>query len=327
MSQPTREISVSPAGRVVVVAGGLSHEREVSIRSGRRVADALRQGGVEVEERDLDADLVPSLQADPPACVLPVLHGESGEDGSLQELLELLELPYVGAPPQACRLAYDKPVAAALVGAAGVAVPDQIVLPAQTFREVGAPAVLAALLDRVGLPLVVKPTRGGSALGCQVVRAAQDLPAAMVQCFSYGPVALLERYVDGLEVAVAVVEDAGSPVALPAVAIRPDGGVYDYSARYTAGATEFEVPAPLDEPTARACAQAAVTAHRVLGLRDLSRSDLIVDDTGRPWFLEVNVSPGMTETSLVPLAVDASTHDLSGLLQGLVAAAVRRAAR
>lgn len=304
-----------------MLAGGLSHERDVSMRSGRRVAEALRQHGFDVEERDVDVALLPALQADPPACVVPMLHGESGEDGALREVLELLSLPYVGSAARACRFAFDKPVSSALVGSAGVAVPDSVVLPAQTFRDVGAPAVLTALLERIGLPLVVKPTRGGSALGCQVVRTRDELPGAMVQCFSYGPVALVERFVAGLEVAVAVVEGADLPAALPAVVIRPDGGVYDYSARYTAGATEFEVPAPLDDATARACAEAAVCAHRTLGLRDLSRSDLIVDDFGVPWFLEVNVAPGMTETSLVPLAIKQSGRSLGEVLAELVAVA------
>lgn len=310
--------------RVLVLAGGLSHERDVSVRSGRRVAEALRQQGLEVEERDVDAGLLPALQADPPACVVPLLHGESGEDGALREVLELLHLPYVGSTPRACRFAFDKPVASALVHAAGLCVPSSVVLPAQTFREVGAAAVMVALLDRVGLPLVVKPTRGGSALGCQVVRTRDELPGALVQCFSYGPVALVERFVTGLEVAVAVVDEAAGPTALPAVAIRPDGGVYDYSARYTAGATEFEVPAPVDDSTARACAEAAVTAHRTLGLRDLSRSDLIVDASGVPWFLEVNVAPGMTQTSLVPLAVQQSGRHLGAVLADLVGSARAR---
>jgi D-alanine-D-alanine ligase len=183
---------------------------------------------------------------------------------------------------------------------------------------------MAALLKRLGLPLVVKPTRGGSALGCQVVRDAADLPGAMVQCFSYGPVALVQRFVSGTEVAVGVVEDSAGASALPAVAIRPDSGVYDFAARYTAGATEFEVPAPVSDTVAQACADAARTAHVVLGLRDLSRTDLIIDDAGIPWFLEVNVAPGMTETSLVPLAIEQSGRTLGAVMADLVARAQAR---
>lgn len=310
--------------RVLVVSGGLSHEREVSLRSGRRVGDALRRQGVEVEHRDVDADLLGALRSDPPGCVLPLVHGEAGEDGALREVLELVGVPYVGARPAGCRLAFDKPVAKTLVAAAGVETPEAVTLPAETFREVGAAAVMEVLLERIGLPLVVKPARGGSALGCTVVRSAEALPAAMVGCFSYGPVALVERCVVGSEVAVTVLDPGTGPQALPAVEVRPDGGVYDYAARYTAGATEFVVPAELPGPVSAACAAVAVAAHRALGLRDLSRSDLIVDADGTCWFLEVNVAPGLTETSLVPLAVEAAGLDLGAVLSELVRAALAR---
>jgi D-alanine-D-alanine ligase len=310
--------------RIVVLAGGLAHERDVSLRSGRRVADALRQADFEVEQRDLDTHLVPGLQDDPPACVVPLLHGEDGEDGALQEVLALLGVPHVGSSAAACRLAFDKAVAKSVVTGAGVSTPDALALPAETFRELGAASMMDALVEQLGLPLVVKPTRGGSALGVHVVRSREDLPSAMVGCFSYGPVALVERFVGGTEVAVTVVEDDSGPRALPVVEIRPDGGVYDYSARYTAGATEFVVPAPLSSAASEACAATAIAAHQALGLRDLSRSDLIVAADGSVWFLEVNVSPGMTETSLVPLAVEAADATLGSVYGDLVQRAIDR---
>jgi D-alanine-D-alanine ligase len=311
-------------GRVVVLAGGLSHERDVSLRSGRRVAEALRGAGLELEERDVDATLLQVLRTDRPACVFPLLHGETGEDGALREVLELLDLPYVGSTPKACRVAFDKPVAKTVVGRAGVTTPEAVVLPHETFRELGASAMMEALVARLGLPLVVKPVRSGSALGCTVVRDTADLPGAMVGCFAYGPVALVERFVPGTEVAVTVVDTGEGPRALPAVEIRPDSGVYDYSSRYTAGSTEFFVPAKVSDQVASECAEIAVAAHTSLGLRDFSRSDLIVDDEGRVWFLEVNVAPGMTETSLVPLAIEADGLDLGDLCADLVRAAMRR---
>jgi D-alanine-D-alanine ligase len=311
-------------GRVVVLAGGLSHERDVSLRSGRRVAEALRGSGLEVEERDVDATLLPALRADRPACVFPLLHGETGEDGALREVLELLGLPYVGSPPQACRMAFDKPVAKTLVSRAGLVTPESVTLPHETFREVGAAAMMEALVTRLGLPLVVKPVRGGSALGASVVRDMADLPGAMVACFAYGPVALVERFAAGTEVSVPVVDTGSGPAALPAVEIRPDSGVYDYTARYTAGSTEFVVPAKLSDEVATACAETAVRAHETLGLRDFSRSDLIIDDSGMVWFLEVNVAPGMTETSLVPLSIEADGQDLGDVCADLVRAAVAR---
>ncbi|MGZ8736134.1 MAG: D-alanine--D-alanine ligase family protein [Nocardioides sp.] len=310
--------------RVVVLAGGLSHERDVSLRSGRRVAEVLRDAGVEVEERDADAALLPALRSSPPDCVIPLLHGETGEDGALREVLELIGVPYVGSRPDACRVAFDKPVAKTVVARAGLHTPQAVSLPHETFRELGAVAVMDALIASLGLPLIVKPTRGGSALGCSVVPDAEALPSAMVDAFAYGDTALVEQLVLGTEVAVPVVDTGDGPRALPAVAIQPDGGVYDYTARYTAGSTEFVVPAKLSDDVAAEVARVAVAAHEALGLRDLSRSDLIVGADGTIWFLEVNVAPGLTETSTVPLSVQAAGLDLGTLVADLVRGAVER---
>ena len=312
--------------QVMVLAGGLSAERDVSLRSGRRVAKALRSARPdwEVHERDVDAMLLSSLADNAPDCVVPLLHGAAGEDGAVRDVLECLGLPYVGSRPNACRLSFDKAVAKTLVRRAGVATPEWVALPHATFRELGAPAVMAALERGLGFPLVVKPTRGGSALGVSVVRTPDELPAAMVGAFAYGDVALLERFVEGTEVAVGVVETADGPVALPAVEIVPDGGLYDYSARYTAGTTQFYVPARLDAAVAASAAEAALTVHRALGLRDWSRSDLIIDHDGNVNFLEVNVAPGMTETSLVPQALSAAGIDMGAQMAALVDRAIAR---
>ena len=312
------------SSRVLVLAGGLSPEREVSIRSGRRVAEALRLAGVEVDVRDVDAGLLPALSADRPSCVVPLLHGAAGEDGAIRDVLTALGLRYVGSEPAACRRAFDKPVASSLVRAAGVAVPESVALPHSTFRELGAGAVLDAVVERLGLPLMVKPTRGGSSLGATVVRAAADLPAAMVAAFAYADTALIERFIEGTEVAVSVVDDGTGPRALPSVEVVADGGFYDYSARYTAGATEFFAPARVSPDVAAACAAAAVTAHTTLGLRDWSRSDLVIDHHGTMWFLEVNVAPGMTETSTYPQAITAAGLDLGAVTAALVARAIAR---
>jgi D-alanine-D-alanine ligase len=318
---------VSPEPHVLVLAGGLSHERDVSLRSGRRVAEALRDAGLEVDESDVDASLLPALaegREHSITCVVPLLHGETGEDGALQEVLELVGVPYVGSGPDACRLAFDKPVAKALVARAGIHTPAAVTLPHETFRELGAAAVMAALIAKLGTPLMVKPARGGSALGCTVVRDPAQLPGAMVDAFAYGDTALVEQFVVGTEVAVPVVDTGDGARPLPAVGIVPDGGVYDYTARYTAGSTEFVVPAQLDDAHTAECARVALLAHEVLGLRDLSRSDLIVDAGGTVWFLEVNVAPGMTETSTVPLAAQADGLEVGKLMADLVRSATMR---
>lgn len=315
---------MSDLHRVVVLAGGLDFEREVSLWSGRRICDDLRAAGVDAHLHDVDALLLPALAADPPDAAFIALHGSSGEDGAIRDVLELVDVPYVGAGPAECRIAWDKPTAKMLVQAAGVTVPPDIALRHTTFRELGAAVLLERIVDTLGLPLMVKPATGGSAMGANVVRTRDALPGALMQCFSYGDTALLERFVDGTEVAVSVVDTGDGPVALPAVEIHALRGVYDYTARYTPGETEFFTPARLSDETAAAVARAAVTAHTALGLRDLSRSDLIVDADGVPHFLEVNVSPGLTETSLFPMAVEAAGWDLGTVCRDLLARAAAR---
>ncbi|GAA3740983.1 D-alanine--D-alanine ligase family protein [Salinactinospora qingdaonensis] len=310
--------------RVLVLAGGISPEHEVSVRSGRRVAEALRRTGVEVQLADADAELLPLLSTDPPQVVFPVLHGASGEDGAIREVLDVAGMPYVGAPPHACRVAYAKPVAKALVAEKGVAVPRGVTLPKSAFHDLGAPAVLQRIVDRIGVPLFVKPDQGGSAFGASSADSLEALSAALVSCFAYSDVAVIEERIEGTEIAVGVLDLGEGPFALPAVEIVPDGGIYDYAARYTPGRTEFFCPARLEGEVARAAAEVAITAHRALGLRDLSRTDLIVDARGRVHFLEVNVAPGMTETSTLPLAVEAAELDFAVVCRELAHRALLR---
>jgi len=303
---------------ILVLSGGLSPERDVSLRSGRRVAEALRAARPdwEVTEADVDASLLANLREHRPDCVVPLLHGAAGEDGALRDVLETLDISFVGSDSSACRLAFEKPVASSLISGTGIAVPEFVVLPQSTFRELGAPMVMEAVAERIGFPMVVKPTRGGSALGVSIVRTAQDLPPAMVSAFAYGDTAMIQRFIAGTEVAVSVIDGTDGPRALPAVEIVPEGALYDYLARYTAGTTEFFCPARLNDDTTAAAHEVALTVHVALGLSDLSRTDVIIDADGTVWFLEVNVAPGMTETSLMPQAITAA-----GLSVGEVVAA------
>ena len=310
--------------RVVVIAGGLSPERDVSLRSGRRVAEDLRKAGFDAQVKDIDANLLADLLSDPPACAFPLVHGVAGEDGSLQEVLQAINLPFVGSDAHSCRRSFDKAIAGSLVSGAGISVPKSIALPQAMFRDLGAGGLLEAITEQIGLPLIIKPNRGGSALGVSVVREAAELPAAMVGAFAYGEVVLIQRYIVGTEIAVGVFDDGEGPTALPATEIVPDSGLYDYTARYTAGTTEFFTPARLPHNVLEAAAETAVTAHRVLGLRDWSRSDLVVDADSQVWFLEVNVAPGMTETSLYPQEIAASSVSITEVLAALVKRAVAR---
>lgn len=307
-----------------MLAGGLSHEREVSLRSGRRLAASLRKTGLSVVEWDADASLLGRIRSERPDAVAIALHGGEGENGSVQAVLDLLGVPFVGTPAAACRRAWDKPTAKAELQRAGLTTPDWVALPHSTFREFGAQAVLGAMVERLGLPLMVKPDQGGSALGAQVVRDAADLPAAMVSCLAYADTVLAERFVVGTEVAVAVVHDGDEPRALPPVEVDAAGGVYDYTARYTPGATTFHCPARLAPATIDALQDAALAAHGLLGLRDVSRLDAVVDEEGRVQILEVNVSPGLTDTSLLPTAAAAAGIELGDLYAALVERAVER---
>lgn len=317
---------MSDLERIVILAGGLSPEREVSLHSGDRVRDALAEAGIHAIVADADAALLSLLRADPPSAVFPAIHGVSGEDGAIREVLGLLGVPYVGSVASACQMAFDKPTAKALTAAAGLSTPPSVTLPRETFHDLGAAAVIDLIVAKLGLPLYVKPSRGGSALGAGPVHDAAELPAAVLSCFAYGDIALIERFISGTEVAVGVIDLGGGPQALPAVEIVPGEGEYDYAARYTAGKTEFYVPARLSEAVAAEAARVAIAAHTVLGLRDLSRTDLIVDEQGTPWFLEVNVSPGMTETSTFPLALEASGHPFGSTCVRLLEQAAARGA-
>jgi D-alanine-D-alanine ligase len=312
--------------RAMVLAGGLSYERDVSLRSGRRVLDALRDAGVSAEMRDADVALLPTLQEDPPDAVVIALHGATGEDGSLRGVLDLCGVPYVGCDARASRLAWDKPSAKSMLREAGIPTPDWVALPHDRFSELGAVAVLERIVDRLGLPLMVKPAQGGSGLGAAVVREEADLPAAMVGCFAYDSTALVEKFVPGKDVAVSIVDLGSGPEALPIVEIVPRDGVYDYAARYTAGLTTWHTPARLEPSVAAQVAETALAAHKALGLRDMSRVDLIVAEDGSPQVLGINVSPGMTETSLLPLAVQAAGLDFGRMLATLVERAVTRGA-
>ena len=309
---------------VAVLAGGLSHERDVSLRSGRRLSTALREAGLHVEEWDVDAKLVSRLTDRRPDAVVVALHGGAGENGAVQSVLEMLRVPYVGTDAPACRRAWDKPVAKAELARAGLTTPDWIALPQASFRDLGAHAVLEALVAHLGLPLILKPDQGGSALGAQVVREMSELPAAMLGCLAYGDTVLAEKYVEGVEVAVTVIDEAAGPRALPAVEIEAQSGFYDYAARYTAGLATFHTPARLDDAAAAAVADLAVSAHRLLGLRDVSRTDAIVTPDGSAHFLEVNVAPGLTETSLLPMAIESDGSALGTVFADLVERAVAR---
>lgn len=303
---------------VAVLAGGLSLEREVSLRSGSRVADALADRGYQVTRLDVDANLVGALTDGDFDAAFLALHGAVGEDGTIQSILELLELPYTGPDALASALAWQKPIAKGIYRRSGIATPEHVHLSQQAFRDVGVSAAIGRIADELGLPLIVKPATGGSSLGLSRVEQIEQLPNAIVSALSYADSVLVERLIVGTEVAVSVLD--GQP--LPPVEIQPKEGNYDFAARYTAGATEFHVPARLEDDVLTACADVAVGAYTAVGCRHVSRADLLVDSAGRPWLLELDTCPGLTETSLLPLAARAAGLDFGDLVERILRLAI-----
>lgn len=307
-----------------MLAGGPSYERDVSLASGRRIMEALNVQGYETALCDVDQALIPRLVEDPPDAVVLALHGAPGEDGPLRAVLELYGIPYVGSDPRGARLSWDKAAAKGQLQAAGIRTPRWITLAPDTFRDLGGEQLVEAVTASFGLPLVVKPVRGGSGLGLRVVRGADDVASALMNCFSYDSSALIEQHVEGIDIAVSVFDGPQGPRALPCVEIEPLSGSYDYAARYSAGHSRWHVPARLPVDQLAALGALAVRVHETLQLRDLSRVDLIVDAQKKPWVLEAEVSPGMTETSLFPLAGQAAEHELGDMLSLLVEKAIAR---
>jgi len=316
---------VAGSPHVLILSGGISHERDISLKSGRRVADGLLAHDVRVEIRDPDASLIEHLSKAPPSVVWPVLHGASGEDGALRALLEMLGIPYVGSTADASRIAWNKPVAKSLVERAGVVTPRSITLSRDAFRELGAESVLETVTETFGVPLIVKPAQGGSAQGVSWVDSPEDLRKAMVHAFTYSDVALIEQRILGVEVCVPIIDTGDGPRAIPAVEIEPISGHYDFEARYTAGATRFYTPPRLEEGVQKTVSDLALTVFDALGLRDLARVDFIIDSDNTAWFLEASTMPGLTETSSTALALDSAGYDVGGVYAALVDVARARA--
>lgn len=303
--------------RVAVLKGGRSLERNVSLRSGARVEDALEHLGHEVVGIDVGGDLVARLRDTAPDVAFIALHGRDGEDGTVQELLELMGIPYTGSGVSACVRCWDKVLAKHLMRAAGIPTPDFYAFSETAFRELGAGEALPAIEERLAFPVVVKPAEQGSALGIKFADTPAAVPSALVAAFSYDRRVLLERHVAGRDLAVSVVD--GEP--LPIVEAVPEAGedFYDFEARYTIGRTRFVCPADLtDDDTARAHALAR-SAWELFGCRGFARVDLMREEaTGELYVLELEAIPGLTETSLLPQAADAAGLGFDELIGRLV---------
>jgi D-alanine-D-alanine ligase len=307
--------------KVAVLKGGRSLERGVSLRSGARVEDALGRLGHEVLGLEADAGLVKRLDEERPDVAFVAMHGPGGEDGTAQELLEILGIPFTGPGVAACVRCIDKVLAKHEMRTAGVPTPDWFAFNETAFRELGAAEALGALEDRLGFPLVVKPSRGGSALGVKFAASWFEVPEALVSAFSYDDRVLLERFVEGRELAVSVLGGEALPVV---EAIPANGDRYDFEARYEIGRTTFACPAELGAAE-EAVSGAALAAYEALGCSGFARVDLILSEDG-PQVLEVNAIPGLTDTSLLPQAAEAAGISFEGLVEKILELALKPAA-
>jgi D-alanine-D-alanine ligase len=336
---------MSEPKKVAVLKGGGSLERTVSLRSGARAQSALRQLGHEVVAIDAGPDLVAQLLEAQPDAAFVALHGSDGEDGTVQGLLEAIGIPYTGSGPAACMRCTDKALAKYLMREAGIPTPEFAAFKESAIKDLGVAAALAGLERSIGFPMVAKPASQGSALGVKFARSAQELPGAIVGALSYDRKVVIERYIEGRDLAVSVLDSApdasdggpsdggppargsrAEPVALPVVeAIPREEEFYNYESRYEIGMTTFVCPAELPDGVAERAQELALETYRLLGCHGVARVDLMLEErTGELTVLETNVVPGLTETSLLPLAADAAEIWLDLLVQRILDSAFTR---
>jgi D-alanine-D-alanine ligase len=309
--------------RIAVLKGGGSLERQVSLRSGARVEDALQRLGYDVTGIDVGGDLVARLRAEAPDVAFVAMHGRDGEDGTVQELLEILGIPYTASGVSACMRCADKVLSKHAMRDAGLPTPDFYSFTETAFKELGAAEALPAIEERLEFPIVVKPADQGSALGIKFARSPADVPPALVAAFSYSHKVVLERHVHGRELAVSILGGESLPIV---EAVPREEDFYDFSARYTIGRTSFVCPAQLPDGLTESAQSLAVEVFRLLGCRGFARVDLMLEeDTGDLYVLEANAIPGLTETSLLPQAADAAGIGFDELIGQIVELALQPA--
>jgi D-alanine-D-alanine ligase len=316
--------------RVVVLKGGRSLERQVSLRSGARVEDALERLDHEVVSIDVGGDLVDRLDAARPEVAFIALHGRDGEDGTIQELLEVMGIRYTGSGVSACIRAADKVLAKHAMRDRGIPTPDFYAFSETAFQALGAAQALPAIENRLSFPIVVKPASQGSALGIKFARTPADVPQALVAAFSYDRKVMLERHVAGRDLAVSIIDEGDGPRALPIVeAVPREEDFYDFESRYEIGRTKFVCPAELPEAVAQRAGELALATYQLIRCSGFARVDLMLagspDETGNEglYVLELDTIPGLTETSLLPQAADAAGISFDELIARILDAATR----
>ncbi|AHY45761.1 D-alanine--D-alanine ligase [Rubrobacter radiotolerans] len=309
--------------KVVVLRGGHSMERDVSFVTGKRVERALERLGHEVHPLDIEETTTERLIALAPDAAFICLHGPGGEDGTVQALLETLAIPYTGSGPLSSIRCMDKDYAKRALRAAGVETPPFRTFLRRAMNEMGAAAALDLAAASLGYPLAVKPAREGSSFGLSRVEGSDGLLEAVYEAFGYDAKIILERWTEGPEVSVPMLESVGGePEVLGLVEIRPREGEYDFQAKYTPGATDFAIPAEVPDSVAARLRETALTTYRTLGCSGFARIDTIVEE-GVPKVLDVKTIPGFTETSTFPLAAEAAGMSFEELVEKILSVALK----
>jgi D-alanine-D-alanine ligase len=287
---------------IAVLMGGRSLEREFSIKSGEKISNALRKLGYNVIKMDIDESIVNNLSSEKINLAYIALHGKDGEDGTIQEILEVLDIPYTGPGVYPNILSFDKIISKQIFENQKIPTPPFYFLNTSSFRELGSSKLLPFIIKRIGLPMVVKPSAQGSALGIKIVNNKEDLTEAIIYALSYSKKVILEKFIDGIELAVSIIGKE-KPRTLPVVEIVPEKKFFDFESRTNIGQTDYFVPARLSSSEEKKVKETAIAVHNALNCSKLSRVDIILDRKEKiPYVLELNTSPGMTDTSLLPMA-------------------------
>ncbi|HHY46018.1 MAG TPA: D-alanine--D-alanine ligase [Firmicutes bacterium] len=310
--------------RVAVIMGGKSAEREISLKTGNQICQALRSKSYEVISFDLDDALYSNLRQAKPDVVYIALHGKYGEDGCLQGMLEIMGIPYVGSGVLASALAMDKGMSKKIFAAAGIPTPDGILLTRREILEGTWKARVDEFAMDHGFPLVVKPNSQGSTIGLSIVKDLPSIKPGIDKALEFDDCVIVEEYIDGTELTVGIIGNQ-NPVVLPVMEIVSETGLYDYTAKYTKGMSHHIIPARIPAGAREKAGEVALAAHNALGCRGLSRVDIMLSAKRMvPYVLEVNTLPGMTETSLVPDAARAVGIEFPDLVERLVLLALER---
>lgn len=302
---------------IAVLMGGRSLEREFSIKSGQRVSNALKKLGHNVIKLDIDESIVDNLNSEKIDLAYIALHGKDGEDGTIQEILEVLNIPYTGPGVYPNVLSFDKIISKQIFMSLGIPTPPFYFLNTSSFRELGSSKLLPLIAKKIGLPMVVKPSAQGSALGIRIVNDKESIPEAIISALSYSKKVILEKFIDGVELAVSII--GKKPRILPAVEIVPKKKFFDFESRSKTGETEYFVPARISASSDKKVKEVAMAVHNALKCTKLSRVDIIMDRKEEiPYVLELNTSPGMTDTSLLPMSAEAAGLSFEELVDEII---------